>query len=206
MKSDMHKVVNGKKPHYLNLKGLISLYDRFDYLVNVSKETCKINKESLMSSSTKHKFTTAMNTINLSEIENLVNKETDFFVDKGNKVLAFQKENEIKGVVFNEEDFKVMAMGRFSPEKGFDILIKAFENIVNINPNAKLYILGEGALKAQLEELILSLGLEKNVYLVGQKTNPFNIMRQSDLFVLSSHYEGQSMVLLEALTLSLIHI
>lgn len=201
MKSDMHKVVNGKKPHYLNLKGLISLYDKFDYLVNVSKETCKINKENLITLSTKHKFTTAMNTINLNKIKSLVNKETDFFVNNGAKVLAFQKENEIKSVEFNEKDFKVMAMGRFSPEKGFDILIKAFKNIVDINPNARLYILGEGSLKTQLEELILSLNLERNVYLVGQKTNPFNIMKQCDLFVLSSHYEGQSMVLLEALTL-----
>src|SRR5699024_10498965 len=118
MKSDMHKVVNSKKPHYLNLKGLISLYDKFDYLVNVSKETCKINKENLITLSTKHKFTTAMNTINLNKIKSLVNKETDFFVNNGAKVLAFQQENEIKSVEFNEKDFKVMAMVRFSLEKG----------------------------------------------------------------------------------------
>lgn len=201
MKSDMYKIVNGKKPHYSNLKGLISLYDRFDYLVNVSKETCNINKKNLSTPATKNKFITAMNTINLNKINNLVTQETDFFINKENKVLAFQQGNEIKSVEFNKEDFKVMAMGRFSPEKGFDILIKAFKKIVEINSKAKLYILGSGVLRPQLEELISNLELDKNVYLIGQKYNPFNIMKQCDLFVLSSHYEGQSMVLLEALTI-----
>lgn len=53
-----------------------------------------------------------------------------------------------------------------------------------------------------LVNLIERLNLEDNVFLVGQKSNPFNIMKKCDLFVLSSHYEGQSMVLLEALTLN----
>src|SRR5699024_7279273 len=93
------------------------------------------------------------------------------------------------------------AMGRLSPEKGFDILIKAFKGIVEEHKNAKLYILGEGPLKKSLSNLIKKLKLNDNVYLVGQKSNPFSIMKKCDLFVLSSHYEGQSMVLLEALTL-----
>ncbi|MDN6233351.1 MAG: glycosyltransferase [Staphylococcus simulans] len=99
-----------------------------------------------------------------------------------------------------DQDFKVMAMGRLSPEKGFDILIEGFKDAVKENPTAKLYILGEGPLRSNLEQLIRKLQLEDNVFLVGQKRNPFNIMKQCDVFALTSHYEGQSMVLLEALT------
>lgn len=201
IKSDMNRTVNGVRPHYQNLKGVISLYNRFDYLVSVSEETCRINKESLATSKTKDKFTSAMNTINLTRINQLKDEATDFFMHKGQKVLAYLNKGEIASVPFNEEDFKVMAMGRLSPEKGFDILIEGFADAVKENPNAKLYILGDGPLRGQLEKLIAKLDLEAHVFLVGQKRNPFNIMNQCDLFALTSHYEGQSMVLLEALTI-----
>ena len=49
------------------------------------------------------------------------------------------------------------------------------------------------------------LKLEKHVFLLGQRKNPYYIMKQADVFCLTSHYEGQSMVLLEALTLK-VHI
>ncbi|WP_438363288.1 glycosyltransferase [Staphylococcus carnosus] len=201
IKSDMNRTVNGNRPHYLNLKGIISLYYKFDYLVSVSEETCKININNLATPSTKKKFVSAMNTINLPKINKLLNEDTDFFIHKGNQVLAIQKNNEIVSVPFNEDDYKVMAMGRLSPEKGFDILINGFKGIVKTSPTAKLYILGEGPLRKALEDMIKRLKLEDNVFLVGQKGNPFNIMKRCDLFALTSHYEGQSMVLLEALTI-----
>ncbi|RIN66894.1 glycosyltransferase, partial [Staphylococcus simulans] len=116
-------------------------------------------------------------------------------------VLAYVENNMIKNVPFNQNDFKVMAMGRLSPEKGFDILIKSFKTIVELNVHAKLYILGEGPIRYSLENLIHQLNLQNNVFLIGQKRNPFSIMKQCNLFALTSHYEGQSMVLLEALTL-----
>ncbi|OAO24499.1 glycosyltransferase [Mammaliicoccus lentus] len=201
IKSDMYRTVNGKKPHYVNLKGVISLYYKFDHLVSVSEETCKINMRNLSKPETNKKFNSAMNTINTKKINELVNNESEFFIENDTKVLAIQKDNQIKSIEFKEEDYKVMSMGRLSPEKGFDILIYAFKDVVEVNKNAKLYILGDGPLKKALENLIDKLKLNENVYLVGQKSNPFNIMKKCDLFVLSSHYEGQSMVLLEALTL-----
>lgn len=199
--SDMNRIVNNVRPHYQNLKGVVSLYSKFDYLVSVSEETRKINFENLSTPNTRHKFTSSMNTINLNKINNLVQKENDFLITEKESYLLTVDNNEIKKIEFNDEDFKVMAMGRLSPEKGFDILIKAFKGVVEENKDAKLYILGDGPLKNSLSSLINKLKLNDNVYLVGQKSNPFSIMKKCDLFVLSSHYEGQSMVLLEALTL-----
>lgn len=200
IKSDMNRTVNGNRPHYVNLKGIISLYYKFDYLVSVSEETCKINFKKLAKPNTEKKFVSAMNTINLSRINHLLTEDTDFFMHKGQQVLAIQKDNEIVSVPFNEKDYKVMAMGRLSPEKGFDILINGFSGVIKDHPTAKLYILGDGPLRKALEDMIKRLKLEDNVFLVGQKSNPFNIMKRCDLFALTSHYEGQSMVLLEALT------
>ncbi|PNZ30332.1 teichoic acid biosynthesis protein [Staphylococcus rostri] len=201
IQSDMNRTVNGKRPHYVNLKGVISMYPQFDYLVSVSEETSKLNMHNLSQPNISRKFTSAMNTINITRIEKLKNDENGFFINHDKKVLAILQNNQIKGIEFNDDDFKVMAMGRLSPEKGFDILIKGFKDVARQNPNAKLYILGEGPLRKELQNLIRSLKLDNHVYLVGQKSNPFNIMKQCDLFVLSSHYEGQSMVLLEAMTI-----
>jgi CDP-glycerol glycerophosphotransferase len=109
-----------------------------------------------------------------------------------------------KGRVFipmpSNENYNFITMGRLSPEKGQDNLIKAFGRFHKDFPDSKLYILGEGPLRKDLEQLISELGLEDSVYLAGQVENPFAIMKKCDCFVLSSHYEGQPMVLLEAMT------
>lgn len=94
-------------------------------------------------------------------------------------------------------------MGRLSPEKGQDNLINAFYNFHKVHKNSRLYFLGQGPLKQDLEALINELDLNDSVYLLGQLENPFSFMNKCDCFVLSSHYEGQPMVLLEAMTLGM---
>src|SRR5699024_3544055 len=127
--------------------------------VSVSEETSKINFETLSTANTKCKFTSSMNTINVNKINTLAKDENDFLITKNESYLFVSDSNEIRKFEFNREDFKVMAMGRLSPEKGFDILIKAFKGIVEEHKNAKLYILGEGPLKKSLSNLIKKLKL-----------------------------------------------
>ncbi|WP_066258927.1 CDP-glycerol glycerophosphotransferase family protein [Neobacillus drentensis] len=103
----------------------------------------------------------------------------------------------------SRDQYNFVNMGRLSPEKGQDNLIKAFAEFHKGFPESKLYILGEGLLRKDLESLIVELQLEESVYLVGQVENPFKLMKKCDCFVLSSHYEGQPMVLLEAMTLGM---
>ncbi|MFP5112586.1 CDP-glycerol glycerophosphotransferase family protein [Bacillaceae bacterium C204] len=102
-----------------------------------------------------------------------------------------------------KENYNFINMGRLSPEKGQDNLIKAFAQFHQGFPDSKLYILGEGLLRKDLEKLIEELKMEDSVFLVGQVENPFKLMKKCDCFVLSSHYEGQPMVLLEAMTLGM---
>lgn len=103
----------------------------------------------------------------------------------------------------SKETINFVNMGRLSPEKGQDNLIKAFAEFHKKQKNSRLYILGAGPLKKDLQDLIEELSLTEVAYLVGQQENPFKLMNQCDCFVLSSHYEGQPMVLLEAMTLGL---
>lgn len=103
----------------------------------------------------------------------------------------------------NQENFNIITMGRLSPEKNQENLIKAFSAINKKFSQAKLYILGDGDLRNELLQTIFKLDLQAAVYMLGHKENPFDFMRQCDLFILPSIYEGQPMVLLEALTLGM---
>lgn len=94
-------------------------------------------------------------------------------------------------------------MGRLSPEKGQENLIRAFATVHKKYPKSQLYILGKGPLKEKLQALIEELGLNDSAHLMGQIENPFVFMQKCDCFILSSHYEGQPMVLLEAMTLGM---
>ncbi|MBO1222057.1 glycosyltransferase [Staphylococcus nepalensis] len=203
MKMDMERKVNGVRPHYTNLKGVMSLYPYYDKLVSVSEVTKQENIKKIATRKTINKFNASMNTINLDRIYNSINEDNDIFMKNGERVIVREQDKQITSVPFHKNDYKVMTMGRLSPEKGFDNLIKAFSGIVEANPNARLYILGDGPLKYQLNKLIESLNLSEHVFLMGQKRNPFNIMKDCELFVLPSYYEGQSMVLLEALTVGI---
>jgi glycosyltransferase involved in cell wall biosynthesis len=92
----------------------------------------------------------------------------------------------------------ILAVGRLSRSKGFDILIKSFAKS-NLKSIVKLVILGEGKERKNLEKLIVELDLENQVLLFGKVDNPFIYMKYAKFFILSSRYEGFANVLLEAL-------
>lgn len=95
----------------------------------------------------------------------------------------------------------IINIGRLSPEKDQEKLIRSFKEVHEIYRDTVLYIVGEGPLKERLQELIRELDLEKSVLLLGQIESPFFLLDKCDCFVLSSNYEGQPMVLLEAMIL-----
>lgn len=92
----------------------------------------------------------------------------------------------------------ILAVGRLAHEKDHFTLIKAFARIATRRP-CRLIILGEGALRKELEGLVADLKLTDRVSLPGWVENPFAFMSRASLFVLSSIYEGLGMVLIEAL-------
>jgi CDP-glycerol glycerophosphotransferase (TagB/SpsB family)/glycosyltransferase involved in cell wall biosynthesis len=96
-----------------------------------------------------------------------------------------------------------VSVGRLSPEKNHARLIRAFAQVHHQHPACRLVILGGGLLEVELTELVDRLGLRDDVVVAGQVDNPYSIMADADCFVLSSDYEGQPMVILEARTLGL---
>lgn len=93
----------------------------------------------------------------------------------------------------------IITMGRLAEQKGQWHLIRAFKDVIKEIPDLKLVILGEGKLRTQLCLLIEKLGIQEHVIMPGFINNPHAIIKESELFVLPSIYEGLGNVLLEAL-------
>ena len=92
---------------------------------------------------------------------------------------------------------RLIAAGRMVRQKRFDNLLRAFAQVKH--PGASLTILGDGPLRPSLERLAQTLGIADRVAMPGYVGDIIPSLRQSDLFVLSSDYEGLPGVILEAL-------
>ena len=91
----------------------------------------------------------------------------------------------------------ILAVGTLKPVKRFDLLIRAFAKLRIVD--ARLCIVGEGAEMERLRALAVELGVSSRVFLPGYQPDPTNWYSHSDLFVLSSDYEGFGNVIVEAL-------
>lgn len=99
----------------------------------------------------------------------------------------------------NIENIKLLSVGRMSPEKGFDILIRAIHLCRDLP--IKLLIVGSGPCFEELSKLVHNLGISEIVALEKFTENPYPLMALADGFILSSHFEGFPNAVLEAATL-----
>ena len=101
-------------------------------------------------------------------------------------------------VFFEERVPVILSAGRLVPQKGLDILLRAFGNITK-EIDARVIILGEGPEKESLSRLAKDLVITEKVSFTGFQENPYRFMSNTDIFVLPSRYEGLPMVMLEAM-------
>lgn len=110
-----------------------------------------------------------------------------------------QKQEPLVTVPDKGERFRLLAVGRLHPVKGFDLLIQAFAMVANYFPDWDLAIVGEGDERESLQKQINEADLSKRITLVGRVGNMDDWYQASDLYVLSSRAEGLSNTLLEAM-------
>jgi glycosyltransferase involved in cell wall biosynthesis len=97
----------------------------------------------------------------------------------------------------------LVAAGRLTRQKGFDLLIEAYGRVAERHPDWQLRIFGWGKNKAKLTAQINELGLADQVRLMGTTRTLDEQLAGASAYVLSSRFEGLPMVLLEALTVGL---
>ena len=94
----------------------------------------------------------------------------------------------------------VLAAGRLRSQKGFDLLIEAFEPVAERFPDWQLHIYGKGGRRAELEQLAQDRGLAGHVVIADPTPHLGRRMAEVSIFALSSRYEGFGMVLVEAMS------
>jgi len=97
----------------------------------------------------------------------------------------------------------ICAVGRLSPEKGYDRLIRIHKKILDQGIAHKLIIVGDGPEKESLFKTVQEIGVLESVYLVGYQPNPYPYMKHSCFVVCSSYTEGLPVIAMEALSLGI---
>lgn len=207
MKAETQKVINGEYKHRRNLKVIFSMYPFFDRVVSVSEQVKDLNYRNLSNYIRSNQITYVHNSINYNELIHKAQTKygelpsgfEDYTISKWDSVNNFLN---ISAVRVPNDKVKFVNMGRLSPEKDQEKLIRAFAKIAKTHVNVILYIIGSGSLEKQLKILVKTLDLSESVIFTGQLENPFILINKCDCFVLSSNHEGQPMALLEAMILS----
>ncbi len=86
----------------------------------------------------------------------------------------------------------ILTIGRLSPPKGIDNAVKACASLKKMGCKIKWYQIGKGEMKEEIEALIKSDGLEQSFIMLGERANPYPYIKQCDIYVQPSNYEGKS--------------
>ena len=160
------------------LEGVFFTYRYYDRVVAVSDETRMLNQTNLLDYYGDAALRTVRNTINVAAI-----REAGAYRDIVPAAINF------------------ITIGRCSTEKNHAMLLDAFALVHAREPRARLLIVGDGPLLAATRRKRDRMGLRDVVQIPGFSDKALSLLDQSDCFVLPSLYEGQPMVILEALTL-----
>ncbi len=178
--SDMKKE-HLHRPEIFDFDFLYKLYKhKYDKLIAVSDASYTANMETFYDLKEK-----------LIRVDNLIDERS---------LTALSKEKNTLNI--DESKINFINIARYSVEKSQDRLIEAFFEFKKKNENVHLYLVGHGELQKNLESKIKTLGMSEEITLTGNMQNPFPLLIECDCFVLSSRYEGQGLVLLEAMVLN----
>ncbi len=97
----------------------------------------------------------------------------------------------------------VISVGRLSAPKGYGDLIDSFSQVIQKHPQAMLVIVGKGPYRDEMEVQIKRLNLTSNVILLGARSDVPRLLSASDIYVSSSHWEGMSVAIMEAMATGL---
>ncbi|MFT4220519.1 MAG: glycosyltransferase [Microbacterium sp.] len=191
--AEAHRPVGRRRPMRRSLDAIGRLYREFDRAVSVSAQLNEINRRSFEGPDDDGRFVAARNLMDPTIIERAHREDS---LDPGTEAWV----QRLRG---DGENFWFVSVGRFSAEKNQERMLRAFARVQRERPATRLLLVGYGPMQERLEKLIAELGLEDRAFVFGPVPDPSPIMLHAGGFVLSSDWEGQPMVLLEAAALGL---
>ncbi|MGN8024597.1 CDP-glycerol glycerophosphotransferase family protein [Microbacterium sp. 22242] len=197
MAADRERTVNGKARMKRNLGAVFAMYSEYDQLVSVSHQLTELNRIELAAYAPADRFRTVRNFPDVEHVTRGMRRPLAELLDGTDP--EEPRPAWFEALQEDEGDLRwFITVGRLSPEKNHARLIRAFLRVHAAHPEARLLIVGGGPLRADLQRQIAAAGAEDVVFLTGAQRNPYALLAASDCFVLSSLYEGQPMVLIEA--------
>ncbi|MCO7161871.1 glycosyltransferase [Anaerostipes hadrus] len=155
------------------------VWSAYDYIVSISEEVTKAFLT---------KFKDLKEKIVL--IENIVSKEL---------IQKQANEIDVKDEMRSESGFtKLLSIGRFTIAKNFDNIPDICSRIIEKGQNVRWYIIGFGSDEELIKNKIKEFGMEKNVILLGKKENPYPYIKECDIYVQPSRFEGKAVTVREA--------
>lgn len=162
---------------FMNMEEERAAYNKFDKVVCVSKSVEEIMR---------HNY-------------NLNNTVTIYNPLDRDKIFA---QGQLQSPVdVDRNKFNIVSVGRYTKQKGYDLLLPHIAKIREHHPNVHLWLIGEGTERSYLEQQALDLGISENVTFTGFLKNPYALMSKMNLFVCSSRAEGFSLVIAESMIL-----
>lgn len=113
-----------------------------------------------------------------------------------NPTIRKEKRSELN--IKDDKQICFINVSRFSEQKNHTFLIDIFKEILKINPNSKLFLVGEGKLKKEIEDKAKRIKLQDNVKFLGKRSDIKDILQAMDAFLLPSLHEGLPVAGIEA--------
>jgi len=101
------------------------------------------------------------------------------------------------------EKFDLLFVGRFTKQKNISLLMHVSKQLIGLHPDIKVCLVGEGEEQEFIEESVKKEGLGANISIIKPTANIRKYLLRSKIFVLTSHYEGMPIALLEAKALGI---
>lgn len=153
-------------------------FQKLDYIVTVSEELVNILKKHFPEHVYKYKC-----------IYNIVST----------KMINKMSEEKVE---FRDESITLISVGRLAKEKGLDISLEACEILTKRGYDIKWYLIGDGNMRDELERSIKEKNLSNRVVFLGLKENPYSYIKDADIYIQTSKYEGKSISIDEAKVLA----
>lgn len=153
-------------------------FRKLDNIVTVSEECANILTSIFPNK--KDEIRVIHNIVSPTTIHKMVNRENNDVYDK------------------EDNKFIILSIGRLHYQKGFEMAIESCKELIDKGYKVEWNIIGEGEERAKLESLIKVNRLESNVKLLGLKSNPYPYIKQADMYVQTSRFEGKSIAIDEA--------